>query len=136
MFRLISIALSLWLLVSPFVAAAKDKPSRRGQVAVAKERSKRVAKEAKRRQAVSAQRQSRSLLKRRNKEAKRMRPERAPSGDRRLAKERRREIKHRQQVARRHKGVHVLDAPPDPKPDQTPQPKQRGTGDLSPSGNP
>jgi hypothetical protein len=136
MFRLVSIALSVWLLVSPFAAAAKDQPSRRGQVAVAKERSKRVAKEAKRRQAVSAQQQNRSLLKQRSKEAKRTQPERAPSGDRRLAKERRREIKHRQQVARRDKAVHVLDAPPNPKPDQTPKPKQRGTGDLSPSGNP
>ncbi len=132
MFRLVSIVLSLWLLVSPFAAAAKDKPSRRGQVAVAKDRGKRVAKEAKQRQAVSAQRQNRSLLKRRGKEAQRMQSERAPRGNQRLAKERRREIKHRQQVARRHKGVHALDAPPEPKPDLTPQPKQRGTGDLAP----
>jgi len=124
MLRLLIVALSLALL-TPFAAVAKNKPSRRGQMAYAKERNKHAAKEAKR-VAARNQKQGRWKVKERRKEVKRLQADRLEPRDRSAYKEHKRSVKERQKYARRHKAVHVLDDEPDPNPDSTPKPKQRG----------
>lgn len=129
MLRLLITAVVLTLL-SGFAPAADKKPSRRGQIAHAKQRNKRAAKEAKRR--ADNSQQARWQLKDRRKQVKRMQVDRVQSKDRSLTKEHKRQIKERQKMAGRHKAVYVLDSTPDPNPDSTPQPKQRGMQGSAP----
>jgi hypothetical protein len=124
MLRLLITVVVLVLLAGSAPAGDKG-PSRRGQIAHANERNKRAAKEAKRR-ASSAQQQAKWQVKDRRKEVKRMQADTVQSKDRSFTKAHKREMKERQKMAKRHKAVYVLDSTPDPNPDSTPKPKQRG----------
>ncbi len=125
MLRLLLMALALTLLAGS-APAANEKAARNARIQAARQRAKRAGKQAKRR-AKQAQKQANWQLKERNKQIQRSQADTVQARDQSFAKQRKRRLKDRQDVASRHKAVHVLDAPPpDPKPDSTPKAKTRG----------
>ncbi|MBI1354652.1 MAG: hypothetical protein GC160_09920 [Acidobacteria bacterium] len=113
-------------LLGPSFAAAGQKSSDKAQVAAAKERNKRAAKQLRRRSSGVQKLQARREQEQMWKEARRLQSERRALRHAGASDERLKEIKGSAKTPEPHRAVHSLDAPPAPKPDSTPKPKVRG----------